>query len=147
MPVDVVVSVLVAVVAGWVLLVAGLVAARPKGVTLTEALRLLPDVLRLLRGLVTDRTLPRSLRLWLWLALAWVLNPFDLVPEFLPVVGLIDEVVVVAVVLRSVIRRAGVEAVRRHWVGGPDGLAVVLRLCGLPTPPRSSVPFPRDHRR
>jgi uncharacterized membrane protein YkvA (DUF1232 family) len=125
----------VAVAAAWVLLLAALLIVRPKGVSLTDGLRLLPDVLRLLRGLAADRSLPWTVRARVWLAIAWVISPLDLVPEFLPVIGLVDEIVVVTVLLRAVIRRAGPEAIQRHWPGSPQGLAVLSRLCGLPTTP------------
>jgi uncharacterized membrane protein YkvA (DUF1232 family) len=57
--------------------------------------------------------------------------PIDLVPDVIPIIGYADDVVVVAVVLRSVVRRAGADVVRRHWPGSEQGLAVVLRLAGL----------------
>jgi uncharacterized membrane protein YkvA (DUF1232 family) len=132
---EILIGVAVAVAAAWVLLLAALLIVRPKGVSLTDGLRLLPDVLRLLRGLAADRSLPWTVRARVWLAIAWVINPIDLVPEFLPVIGLIDEIVVVTVLLRAVIRRAGPQTIRRHWPGTPQGLAVLSRLCGLPTTP------------
>lgn len=128
----------VAVCAGlaviWLLLIAALlVAARRTAdpVTLKEALRLVPDVLRLIRRLGADASLRRGVRWRLWLLLGYLLLPIDLVPDFLPVVGYADDAVVIALVLRSVVRRAGTEAVERHWPGTLDGLAVVLRLCRI----------------
>jgi uncharacterized membrane protein YkvA (DUF1232 family) len=102
-----------------------------------EALRLLPDVLRLVRRLAADRSLPTSVRLRLWLLLGYLLSPVDLVPDVLPVVGYADDAVLVAWVLRSVVRRAGDAALARHWPGSPAGLAVVRRLAGLGDPPAS----------
>jgi uncharacterized membrane protein YkvA (DUF1232 family) len=55
----------------------------------------------------------------------------DLVPDVVPVLGYADDVVVVALALRSVVRAAGAPAVQRAWPGGPAGLAVVQRLAGL----------------
>jgi uncharacterized membrane protein YkvA (DUF1232 family) len=127
-------SALVAVLAGlvllWLLLVLLLWRARPDGMGAREVLRLLPDVLRLVRRLATDATLPGGVRLRLWALLAYLLSPVDLVPDFLPVIGYADDVVVVAWVLRSVVRRAGAAALERHWPGSPAGLAVVARLAG-----------------
>ena len=77
--------------------------------------------------------------LWLrMLALLWRAKPDDvtlredvrLVPDFIPVLGYADDVVVVAIVLRSVVRAAGPEAVERHWPGTPEGLRVIRTLCG-----------------
>ncbi len=118
----------------WALLVVVLyVAGRRTGspVTLREALRMLPDVVRLLRRLAADRTLPRSLRWRLLALLAYLALPIDLVPDVIPVAGYADDVLLVAWVLRSVVRSAGPEALDRHWPGTPAGLAVVRRLAGV----------------
>jgi uncharacterized membrane protein YkvA (DUF1232 family) len=105
--------------------------AHPDTVSLRDAVRMLPDLLRLLRRLAADRTLPRGVRLRLVLLLAYLATPIDLVPDVVPVLGYADDVVVVALVLRSVVRHAGPDALRRHWPGSPEGLAVVTRLAGL----------------
>jgi uncharacterized membrane protein YkvA (DUF1232 family) len=116
----------------WLLLLAALWRARPDDLTARGALRLLPDVLRLVRRLAADRALPGAVRIRLWLLLAYLVSPLDLVPDFIPVIGYADDVVVVAWALRSVVRRAGREALIRHWPGEPAGLAAVGRLAGLP---------------
>jgi uncharacterized membrane protein YkvA (DUF1232 family) len=64
------------------------------------------------------------------LLVVYLAVPFDLVPDVVPVIGYADDAVVVALVLRSVVRRAGAEALHRHWPGTPEGLALVLRLAG-----------------
>jgi uncharacterized membrane protein YkvA (DUF1232 family) len=84
------------------------------------------------RRLAADRSLPRGVRVRLWLLLAYLLSPVDLVPDVVPVLGYADDVVVVALALRSVVRRAGGDALAAAWPGGPAGLAVVQRLAGLP---------------
>jgi uncharacterized membrane protein YkvA (DUF1232 family) len=112
----------------WVLLVVLLAARRPSREQIGEALRLLPDVLRLVRRLAADRELPRGVRVRLWLLLAYLALPFDLIPDFLPVVGYADDAVIVAWTLRAVVRRAGPVALERHWPGSPEGLAIVRRL-------------------
>ena len=124
-------SVLAGLVLVWLLLVGALaLAARggPDRVTVTGVLRLLPDVVRLVRRLAGDPTLPRGVRWRLWLLLGYLLLPIDLVPDFLPVVGYADDAVVIALVLRSVTRTAGVEALERHWPGTAEGLEAVRRL-------------------
>ena len=115
----------------WVALIVALVIARPRGGLLREALRLLPDVLRLLPRLAADRSLPRGVRVRLALLLAYLAFPIDLVPDFIPVVGYADDAIIVAAVLRSAARHAGVQAVERHWPGSRDGVAALCRLTGL----------------
>jgi uncharacterized membrane protein YkvA (DUF1232 family) len=125
----------------WLVLIALLWWRRPDHVTVREALRLLPDVLRLVRRLAADRTLPRSVRVRLWLLLGYLVSPLDLVPDVLPVVGYADDAVLVAWVLRSVVRRAGDAALTRHWPGTATGLTVVSRLAGLDRE-RDAIPLP-----
>jgi uncharacterized membrane protein YkvA (DUF1232 family) len=118
-------------VIAWAILVVGLVVARPKQGLLKEALRILPDTVRLLRRLGADRTIPLGVRVHLWLLFAYLAMPFDLIPDFIPVLGYADDAIIVAAVLRSVVRRAGPEAVRRNWPGTPEGLASVWRHARL----------------
>ena len=103
----------------------------PETVGMKDALRLLPDLLRVLRRLTADKTVPRGLRVKLILLLAYLLMPIDLVPDFLPVIGYADDVIILALVLRSVIRSAGPEPLRRHWPGTTGGLKTIERLAGL----------------
>ncbi|TFD74997.1 DUF1232 domain-containing protein [Cryobacterium fucosi] len=98
---------------------------------LRDALRLIPDVVRLLRRLAADRTVPTGVRVWLVVLLGYLLSPIDLVPDFIPVLGYADDAIIVAVVLRFVTRRAGAEALERHWPGSPQGLAALRTLAGL----------------
>lgn len=124
-------GVLGGLLAAWALLVAALWWSRPDDLALREALRLLPDLVRLLRRLAADGSLPRGIRVRLWLLLGYLALPVDLVPDVIPVVGFADDAVAVALVLRSVVRTAGPEAVERHWPGTPESLDVVLRLTHL----------------
>jgi uncharacterized membrane protein YkvA (DUF1232 family) len=124
-------AVLGGLLAAWVLLVTALWWSRPDDLALREALRLLPDLVRLIRRLAADDGLPRGVRVRLSLLLAYLAVPVDLVPDVIPVVGYADDVVAVALVLRSVVRTAGPEAVERHWPGTPEGLGAVVRLAGL----------------
>jgi uncharacterized membrane protein YkvA (DUF1232 family) len=117
----------------WCALLVALWTVRPDQMALRDALRLLPDVVRLLRRLAGDRSLPRGVRVRLWLLLAYLACPIDLVPDFIPVLGYADDAIVVAFALRSVTRRAGPQALARHWPGTPDGLAAVRRLAQLDT--------------
>ncbi|MCA2226162.1 YkvA family protein [Nonomuraea aurantiaca] len=128
---DLLIGVAVALLVTWLALIAALAVFRPRGGLLREALRLLPDVLRLVRRLAADRELPRGVRVRLGLLLAYLAMPLDLVPDFIPVLGYADDAIIVTAVLRSVVRRAGLEAVRRHWPGTEDGFTVLCRLTGL----------------
>jgi uncharacterized membrane protein YkvA (DUF1232 family) len=128
---DLLLGIAAAVLLAWLALIVALVIARPRGGLLREALRVLPDVLRLLSRLAADKTLPRGVRIRLGLLLAYLAIPIDLIPDFIPVLGYADDVIIVTAVLRSVVRVAGIDAVRRHWPGTDDGFTAVTRLTGL----------------
>ena len=133
---DLLLGVAAALLLAWIALVIVLVIGRPRGGMLREALRLLPDVIRLLHRLAADPTLPRGVRIRLGLLLAYLASPIDLIPDFIPVLGYADDAIIVSVVLRGVVRRAGIDAVRAHWPGSDDGFAAVARLTGMQLPPR-----------
>jgi uncharacterized membrane protein YkvA (DUF1232 family) len=115
----------------WLITVAGLYMSRPDESSITEALRLLPDLLRLLKRLVADKSLPTGVRVRVTLLLAYLASPIDLIPDFVPVLGYADDAVVVALVLRSVCRRAGPEVLATHWPGTSEGLQALRRICRL----------------
>lgn len=125
---DVLLGVALGLLGLWLLLLLGLFLVRPPGSALSLAVRLLPDVLRLVARLARDRRVPRAARVRLWLLLGYLALPFDLVPDFIPVLGYADDVIAVGWVLRSVIRATGPQVVEEHWPGTPEGLAVVRRL-------------------
>jgi uncharacterized membrane protein YkvA (DUF1232 family) len=124
-------TVLIGLALTYLGLLAALLAARPKGNLLGEAVRLLPDLVRLQRRLAADSAVPRAARVRLWLLLAYLAIPFDVVPDFVPVLGYADDAIIASLVLRSVVRRAGPPVVRRHWPGTDNGLAALARLTGL----------------
>ena len=128
---QVVLGIVAALVATWAVFIIVLVVFRPRGLSLSEAKRLVPDILRLLRALAKDSTLPRGVRRRLGFLIGYLVLPFDLVPDFIPVLGYADDVIVVAIVLRSVVRRAGPAALERHWTGTTQGLALVRSLSGI----------------
>jgi uncharacterized membrane protein YkvA (DUF1232 family) len=115
----------------WLVLLAVLWRTKPDTARLRDGLRLLPDLIRLLRRLAADPQLPRGVRVRLVLLLAYLLSPIDLVPDFIPILGYADDAIIIAIALRSVTRRAGTQALTRHWRGTPDGLATIRRLAGL----------------
>jgi uncharacterized membrane protein YkvA (DUF1232 family) len=128
-------DILIAVVGGllllWVSLVAVLWVAKPDDASVTDALRLLPDVVRLVSRLARAPEVPRRVRVALFVLLAYLASPIDLVPDFVPVLGYADDAVVVAFTLRWVARVAGPEALERYWPGTPDGLDAVQRLARI----------------
>ena len=124
-----------AVILTWLALFVALIVVRPKGNLLREALRILPDLVRLLRNLSTDSTLPRGVRIRLVLLMVYLALPIDLIPDFIPVLGYADDAIVVVAVLRSVVRRVGLEPLRGHWPGTPDGFAALCRLATLKPQP------------
>lgn len=128
---DIVIGFAIALAASWLVLIVGLLLARPKGNLLAEAVRILPDLLRLLRRLAADRTMPRGVRVRLWLLIAYLALPIDLIPDFIPVIGYADDAIIATAVLRSTVRRAGLDAVRAHWPGTDDGFAALRRLTGI----------------
>lgn len=128
---DLLLAVAAALLLTWLALLVALIIVCPRGGLLTEALRVLPDVLRLIRRLAADKSLPRGVRVRLTLLLVYLAIPIDLIPDFIPVLGYADDAIVVTAVLRAVVRRAGLEAVRAHWPGTDDGFAAVIRLTGL----------------
>ena len=115
----------------WLVVIVALWRSRPDDIGLRDAVRLLPDLIRLIKRLTADSTLPRGVRIRLGLLLAYLALPIDLIPDFIPVLGYADDAIVVAIVLRSVVRRAGPAALSEHWPGSTAGLAAVRRLSGL----------------
>lgn len=134
----IIIGVACALAVAWLVLVLMLARSRPQRVLLAESLRLIPDTVRLLRRLATDKSLPRGIRVRLWLLFVYLASPIDLIPDFIPVLGYADDAIIVCAVLRAVVRRAGPDVVRRHWPGTEDGLAALWRAAGLP--PEGALP-------
>ena len=128
---DILIGVGIGLAASWLALVIGLLLVRPQGSLLAEAVRILPDLLRLLRRMAADPSLPRGVRIRLGLLLVYLASPIDLIPDFVPVLGYADDAIIATAVLRSVVRRAGLDAVRAHWPGSDDGFAALRRLTGI----------------
>jgi uncharacterized membrane protein YkvA (DUF1232 family) len=88
----------------------------------------IPDCIVLCTRLLRDGRVPRRKKLLLVALAGYLALPFDLVPDFIPVAGQLDDVVIVALVLRSFLRGGGEPLVREHWPGPERTLALVLRL-------------------
>ena len=133
---DVLISVAAALLLSWLALIITLAVGRPRGGMLKESLRLLPDLLRLLKRLTTNRTLPTGVRVRVALLFIYLAIPIDLIPDFIPVLGYADDAIIVVLVLRSVCRRVSTEELRAAWPGTDDGFAALQRLIR----PRTTIP-------
>ena len=113
------------VAAMWVVLL--LLATRlPPGLA-RDLASFIPDCVTLVRRLRRDPRVPRSAKLAVLIAGIWVASPIDLIPEFLPVIGPLDDIVVVALALRFAARRVPREVVLEAWPGEPR---LIERLLG-----------------
>jgi len=94
--------------------------------------RFVPDCVVLFRRLLGDPRVPWWRKALLGGAIGYLAMPFDLVPDFIPVVGLLDDALVVALVLRAVLRGPGAALLHEHWPGPEASRRVIERLAGLP---------------
>ena len=115
------------VVAVWALAVGALVLAG-RGTEARAMARFIPDCVVLFRRLLADPRVPARRKLALAAAIGYIALPFDLVPDFIPVAGQIDDAIVVVLALRYVLRGGGPGLIAEHWPGPRDSLALILRL-------------------
>jgi uncharacterized membrane protein YkvA (DUF1232 family) len=108
----------------WATLI--LLAARLPPGTARELARFLPACVTLVRRLRRDSRVPRSAKIAVGVAALWVISPIDLIPEFLPIIGPLDDVVVVALALRYVARRVPRAVILEAWPGDPRLLERLL---------------------
>jgi uncharacterized membrane protein YkvA (DUF1232 family) len=92
--------------------------------------RLVPDCVVLFRRLLSDPRVPLGPKLVLLALVVYLLMPIDLVPAFIPVAGQLDDAILVALGLRTVMRGAHPDLVREHWPGPSASLDTLLRLAG-----------------
>lgn len=131
-----VVSLLAALVVALLTIVVVLVRTcqRPE----TRALvMLVPDCLVLLRRLAADPSTPRRSKLLLLALIAYLAMPFDLIPDFIPVLGQLDDAIIIAITLRAVLRASDPARVREHWPGPKSTLTGILRLADCREPLRA----------
>jgi uncharacterized membrane protein YkvA (DUF1232 family) len=97
----------------------------------------IPDCIVLIRRLLADPRVPRRRKFLLALLVGYLALPFDLIPDFIPVAGQLDDAIIVAWVLRRVLRGGNRELLAEHWPGPERSLAIVSRIAfGRATPPR-----------
>jgi uncharacterized membrane protein YkvA (DUF1232 family) len=113
----------------WLVAVLALVALGRRS-TARELIALVPNLLLLFRGLLRDPRVPRRSKMWVWFAVAWLVSPIDLIPEFIPVAGPLDDAIVAALVLRHVLRHTDRQVLAEHWRGDPAILNRILRPPG-----------------
>lgn len=128
----------------YALLVLALVLAGRRGAARALA-GFVPDCVILFRRLLADTRVPRRHKLLLVATAGYLAFPIDLVPDFIPVAGQLDDAVIVALALRTVLRGLGPSLLEEHWPGpATSSLAVVLRLAGQPHRP-SNCDHPSQH--
>lgn len=125
-----IVAIFVGVVVLWAAILGLFWLLRPKDVPTREVMRVVPDVLRLLRSIISDRGAPKDVRLVIGLLFVWILSPIDLIPEFIPVIGPIDDVIVAVVALRYLRRRLGFDDLGKRWRGSEKGWALLQQVIG-----------------
>jgi uncharacterized membrane protein YkvA (DUF1232 family) len=123
-------GIVVGLVVVWVVLIGLFWVLRPKDVRLREAVAVVPDALRLIRDLIADRQTPLDVRAVLVVVLIWLISPIDLIPEFIPVLGPLDDVVVAVIALRYTRRRLGIDRLRERWRGSDAGFELLTRVVG-----------------
>ena len=96
--------------------------------------RFIPDCIVLLRRLIGDERVPRRYKAVLLALLGYLLSPIDLVPDFIPIAGQLDDAVIAGLALRLVLRASGAGLLEEHWPGPESSLSVVLRFA---SPPRA----------
>ena len=112
-------------IASWAVLV--LLAARLPPGLMKELARFLPACVTMIRRLRSDPRVPRSAKIAVLIAMVWVVSPIDLIPEFLPVIGPLDDIVVVALALRFAARRVPRDVILEAW---PGDRLLIERLLG-----------------
>jgi uncharacterized membrane protein YkvA (DUF1232 family) len=118
-----------AALAVYIIFILTLIIVRRKD-TARAVARFVPDCIVLFRRLLADPCVPRRKKLVLAALIPYLALPFDLVPDFIPVVGYLDDAVIVAFVLRHVLGGSDREVIERHWPGPPESLRLILRLAG-----------------
>ena len=88
----------------------------------------IPDCIVLFRRLLGDERVPRPRKLLLAAMIGYLVMPIDLVPDFIPIAGQLDDAIIVALVLRFVLRAGGPNLLREHWPGPPSSLSAISRL-------------------
>lgn len=128
---DALIAIAISLASIWLLLAIVLIVKRPDRDTIAAASKLPRELVSMARTLLRDDQLPRVAKIRLWILLGYLISPIDLVPDFVPLIGYADDVIVTAFLLRGTARSVGPDALANAWTGGEENLEVVLRLCGI----------------
>jgi len=120
-------NILLVLIAVWIVVVVVLVVVG-RVLLARELALLLPNLIRLFGGLLRDPRVPLRAKIVLGVASVWLASPIDLIPEFIPIVGSLDDAVVAALALRFVLATTDGAIVREHWRGDPATLERLLRF-------------------
>lgn len=126
----------------WLLVLGAVLVTSRRGAGASDLIGLLPRTVQVLGSLARDPALPRGVRVRLVGAILYSGQPFNLIPDWIPVVGYADNVAVICWALRGVVRRAGPQAVAAHWRGSPQALQQLYK--GLHIDPAISVAAATD---
>jgi uncharacterized membrane protein YkvA (DUF1232 family) len=118
------------VIAVWIVVVIVLVVVG-RVLLARELALVLPNLIRLFGGLLRDRRVPIPAKIVLGIASLWLASPIDLIPEFIPIVGALDDAIVAALALRFVLHSTDGAVIREHWHGDPATLARLLRFASI----------------
>jgi uncharacterized membrane protein YkvA (DUF1232 family) len=92
--------------------------------------RFVPDCVVLIKRLIADRRVPVQSKVLLGLLIVYVVSPIDLIPDFIPVAGQLDDAVLLAAALRHLVHSSGTQVIAEHWPGPASTLNAVLLLSG-----------------
>lgn len=115
-----------------VLVLIAILSVRRSRTALAELLRLVPACLALLRDVMRDPTVPKRAKIAPALVLVYLAFPIDLIPDVIPVLGHLDDVLILAWGIRHLAAAAGRDRIAAHWTGDPATLDRILRLAGVP---------------
>jgi uncharacterized membrane protein YkvA (DUF1232 family) len=96
-----------------------------------ELLKAVPSLARLLARLVGDPLLPRSAKIALAAAMVYLASPFDLIPDFIPLVGYLDDLLLGALVIDGVLNWVDRGLILKYWPGTPHSLERIARVARM----------------
>ena len=120
-------DILLILVAIWIVVAIVLVIVG-RAVLARELALILPNLIRLFGGLLRDPRVPLRAKIVVGIASLWLASPIDLIPDFVPIAGQLDDAIVAALALRFILRTTDGAVVRQHWHGDPATLERVLRM-------------------